>query len=446
MNSAYLFNENAEKSVVAAFIHGDVKDFESFMPDDFFFDDVREIFNAAKLLHSDSRPCDAVSVSDLLSSKAALELLIFLKSSYYGPSSYKEHKKIVKKLSYLRKLYQLAEDIKEKVCNDGIPEEVSVFAEGELKKLQSTTQTRECSSLSELMPMFYDHLVLKSERGTIPGISTGFPELDKMTGGLIPGNLYIVGARPAMGKSAFASSLAINAAKKGKPCLFFSLEMGSELVVQRMLSHELEISNSNLKLGNLSIYEWDRLSDEGLNSFSKLPLYIDDRSGLNSDNITFSSMRLNNELMKKEKKLSLIVVDYLQIMTGKDKDRRQVVEDNCRKLKILARRLKCPVILLSQLNRGTESGQDKRPSLVHLRESGAIEQDADTVFLLYRDEYYEKENKNNSTQRCEVIIAKQRDGALGTVKIDFHPKYTKFTEQGFVILEDNRTWEQITAE
>ena len=446
MDSIYLFNENAEKAVVAAFIHGDAKDFESFSPDDFFFDDIREVFSAAKLLNADSRPYDAVSVSGILSSKSALEVLAFLDSSYFGSGSYNEHKKIIKKLSYLRKLNQLSEDIKEKIYSEGSPEEISVFAEGELKKLQSITQTRECSSLSELMPVFYESLVHKCEQGTIPGISTGFSELDKMTGGLIPGNLYIIGARPAMGKSAFASSLAINAAKKGKPCLFFSLEMGSELVVQRMLSHELEISNSNLKLGNLSIYEWDRLSDEGLNSFSKLPLYIDDRSGLSSDNITFSAMRLNNELLKKGEKLSMIVVDYLQIMTGKDRDRRQTVEDNCRKLKILAKRLKCPVILLSQLNRATENGQDKRPSLIHLRETGAIEQDADTVFLLYRDEYYEKDNSNKNNQRCEVIIAKQRDGALGTVKIDFHPKYTKFTEQGFVIIEDSRTWEQIVSE
>ena len=431
MSRIYLYNENAEKSVIATFIHGDAEDFESFSPEDFFFDDLREIFNAARLLHTDGRHIDAVSVSNLVSAKAALELLVFLEASYYGPSSYNEHKRIVKNLSYLRKLSQLSEDLKEKIYgeDDLPPEEISVFAEGELKKMQSINTTRECSSLSELMPAFYDKLVQKSERGSMPGISTGFPELDKMTGGLIDGNLYIVGARPAMGKSAFASSLAINAAKKGKACLFFSLEMGNDLVVQRMLSHELQISNSRLKRGNLSIYEWDRLSDEGLNSFSNLPLYIDDRSGISADNVTFSSMRLNNELMKKGERLSMIVV-----------------EDNCRKLKILARRLKCPVILLSQLNRATENGQDKRPTLIHLRESGAIEQDADTVFLLYRDEYYEKENKNNQSQRCEVIIAKQRDGALGTVKIDFHPEFTKFTEEGFIVMKDDRTWEQLTAE
>lgn len=431
-----LYNLPAEYAVISALIFGGRKEFEQFLPEDFYSSEVRECFNAARILLSDGKTLDLANMFQLLSSKAR-ELLAYLAAEFISDSGYAAHKEAVIDCAQRRALSELLEKAAKRVFDfSARAGETVLFLEEALQKISQRVCSGEVCSVQELMPVFYEMIEARQKNKGTPGISTGFESLDFVTGGLLAGNLYVLAARPGMGKSAFASAIALSAAQSGHSVLFFSLEMARELVLQRMAAAFCGIENNRLKTGKLRFQDWELLSEKGLGSLAGLPLYIDDRAGISADEVTYTALSLSAS----KNGLGLVVVDYLQIMQGEGKDRRMVVEDNCRKMKILAKRLSCPVLLLSQLNRAAEVSGDKRPALWQLRESGAIEQDADLVAFLYRDSYY---NKDAPAGETEVIIAKQRDGALATVKIEFQPEYTAFREQGFQTEKTELSWEDI---
>ena len=268
-------------------------------------------------------------------------------------------------------------------------------------------------------------------RGELTGVDTGFYELNDMTSGFQKSDLIILAARPAMGKTAFVLNLAQNAALRAKvPVAIFSLEMSKDQLVQRMLCSEAEVDSQKLRSGNMSDKDWEKLAI-AMDSFAAAPIYIDDTAGCTLTDIRAKCRRLAME----ENNLGLIIIDYLQLIesTGRE-DRMQQISAISRGLKILARELNVPIIALSQLSRAVESRTDKRPMLSDLRDSGAIEQDADIVMFIYRDEYYRKEAgeeedvsaKAANKGESEIIIAKHRNGAVGTVKLLFQANITKF--------------------
>ena len=262
--------------------------------------------------------------------------------------------------------------------------------------------------------------------GVVTGLSTGFVGLDKITTGLHEDNLIILAARPAMGKTALALNIAqYIAVKEKKPVAIFSLEMGAESLIERMLSSEGMVEGYHLKTGNLSVEEWSRLVHAQGNLYDA-PIFVDDTAGIHISEIRSKARKLAQEMGG----LGVIIIDYLQLITGsKGENRQQVVSEISRELKILAKDLKVPVIALSQLSRAVEQRQDKRPMLADLRESGSIEQDADIVAFLYRDAYYQKEQADSQEANnvTELILEKNRHGSLGTVKLYFHKEYTKFS-------------------
>ena len=259
--------------------------------------------------------------------------------------------------------------------------------------------------------------------GGLTGITTGFRYLDKMTSGLQKSDLIILAARPAMGKTAFALSVAQNAAVKGgASVMVFSMEMSKEQLGQRLLSMESRVDMQSLKTGRLQRRDWDDINI-ALDVLSKANIHIDDTAG-----ISIMEMKSKCRRLKAEEGLDLVVIDYLQLMNpeGKSDSRTQEISVISRNLKLLARELDCPVLVLSQLSRAPETRNDHRPMLSDLRESGSIEQDADIVIFLYRDEYYNEDTE--APGECEVIIAKQRSGPTGTVKVTWLDKYTKFVD------------------
>ncbi|EFR92392.1 replicative DNA helicase, partial [Listeria innocua FSL S4-378] len=264
--------------------------------------------------------------------------------------------------------------------------------------------------------------ILHNRKGDITGIPTGFNELDKMTAGFQRNDLIIVAARPSVGKTAFALNIAQNVATKtDENVAIFSLEMGAEQLVMRMLCAEGNINAQNLRTGALTSDDWQKLTI-AMGTLSNSGIYIDDTPGVRVNEIRSKCRRL-----KQETGLGMIVIDYLQLIAGSGRggeNRQQEVSEISRSLKALARELEVPVIALSQLSRSVEQRQDKRPMMSDIRESGSIEQDADIVAFLYREDYYDREGENDGT--IEIIIAKQRNGPVGDVKLAFVKEYNKF--------------------
>lgn len=278
-------------------------------------------------------------------------------------------------------------------------------------------------NIKDVLVQTYDNIEqLHNRKGDITGIPTGFTELDRMTAGFQRNDLIIVAARPSVGKTAFALNIAQNVATKtDESVAIFSLEMGAEQLVMRMLCAEGNINAQNLRTGNLTEEDWGKLT-MAMGSLSNSGIYIDDTPG-----IRVSEIRAKCRRLKQESGLGMILIDYLQLIqgSGRSKDnRQQEVSEISRELKSIARELQVPVIALSQLSRGVEQRQDKRPMMSDIRESGSIEQDADIVAFLYRDDYYDKETENKNI--IEIIIAKQRNGPVGTVSLAFVKEYNKF--------------------
>ncbi len=388
----------------------------------------QHVYAAIRGLMSTGQPIDAVTVADELRRNGLLEeiggaaLLIELQNATPAISNAGRYAKIVQDTAVLRRLIGVASEIAEIAYLE--PDDVTKALDEAETKVFEVAEDRIVDStkpLSELLPIAMDKLAETFERGDIiTGIPTGLYDLDEILSGLQPSTLNIVGARPAMGKSALGLGIATHIAQQGKPTLVFSLEMGHAELTQRILSSEARVDSQKLRTGRLVESDWTKIG-RAINRL-EVPLLLDD-----NPRVTVMEIRAKARRMKaRYGSLGLILIDYLQLMSGgaNSENRQLEVSEISRGLKILARELEVPIIALSQLSRNLESRGDKRPMLADLRESGSLEQDADVVMFLYRDEVYNRDSADRAS--AELIIAKHRAGPTGTVKLVFHGSYTRF--------------------
>ena len=394
---------------------------------DFYRPAHQHVYDAIRGLTATGHPVDAVTVADelrragLLEEIGGSEFLLELQNATPAISNASRYAKIVQDTAMLRRLIAVASDIAEIAYLE--PDDVTKAldeAETKVFEISEDRVTDSIKAVSELMPLVMDQLQETFERGdTITGLATGYNDLDDLLSGLQPSTLNIVGARPAMGKTAFGLGLAVHAAQlTRKPVLVFSLEMGHAELTQRILSSEARVDSSKLRNGRLTEADWSKLGKAV--GRLEVPLYLDD-----NPRVTVMEIRAKARRMKSREGLALIVIDYLQLMSGTNTENRQLeVSEISRGLKILARELQIPVVALSQLSRNLESRSDKRPMLADLRESGSLEQDADVVMFLYRDEVYNADSPEKGS--AEVIVAKHRSGPIGTRRLAFLGAYTRF--------------------
>ena len=332
--------------------------------------------------------------------------------------------KIVEEKSILRNLIRVSNEII--TLGYGESEEVDSIMDQAEKKIFELMQKKNQKGYTPIKDILIDTFAeierLYNQKGHITGVPTGFADLDQITSGLHDSDLILIAARPAMGKSAFALNIASNAAiKNGTPVVVFGLEMSKEQMVSRILCSEAMVDSQKVRTGKIEEADWIKLAT-ALGPLSEAPIYIDDTPG-----ISIMEIRAKCRKLKLEKNIGLVVIDYLQLIQGtgrKGASREQEISEISRSLKILAKELNVPVVALSQLSRAAEQRQDHRPMLSDLRESGAIEQDADIVMFLYRDDYYNPDSEKKNV--AEVIIAKHRSGSTGTVELLWLSSYTKF--------------------
>jgi replicative DNA helicase len=388
------------------------------------------IFEAVVSLYGAGEPADPVTVAEELSRAGLLEpiggagLLVSLQASTPAISSAGKYARIVFEHAVLRRLIGVAGEIAE--IGYSRPDDVTKAVDNAESLVYDVAQGRVSDTLAEirdLLDLNLDRLEQLYERGdTITGTPSGYTDLDELTSGLQPNALVIVGARPAMGKTSFALGMAAHAAiEAGRPVLLFSLEMSQLELSQRLLCQESRVDAKNVRDGKLTEADWKKIS-HGVGRLAEAPIWIDDNPNLTIMEIRAKARRLKSKVGD----LGLIIIDYLQLMSGRSSaENRQVeVSEISRGLKILARELEVPVIALSQLSRGLEARQDKRPMLADLRESGSIEQDADVVMFIYRDEVYHPDTSDLGT--AEIIVAKHRNGPTGSIRLAFLPHYTRF--------------------
>ncbi len=401
--------------------------------EDFYKPAHQIIYRSIKELHAKSERPDLLTISNLLETKRELEpiggssYLASLLEKTISAANILSYCRIVREKSLLRKLISTSTRFIDKAYS-GDYQDVEVFldqSEAELFKVsESNNQTGLVGSMEIVKTSIERIEELYKRKAEITGLATGFAELDKMTAGLHGGELTIFAARPSMGKTAFSLNIAGHAAMKMKKTVaYFSLEMGKEAVMTRMLSAEAKVSMQELRSGKIQDSSWPRLINAaGL--LSEAPLFIDDTPGISPFEIRARCRRL-----KAQHGLDLIVIDYLQLMDLKQRveSRERAVAEISKSLKTIAKEMNVPVIALAQLNRGVEGRSDRRPMLSDLRESGSIEQDADVIGLLYREDYYDKEDPDKQGH-AEVIIGKQRNGPTGTVKLKFDGKFNRFRD------------------
>ncbi len=428
-------NDDAEKSVLGSILLDKDALFdvlEILKPEDFYSEMHKEIYTAVVELHRKNEPADTLTVAEELKKRKSLEMvggrayIAFLSTVVPSTSNAAQYAKIVAEKAILRKLINTASEIIEKSYQEKMESDAVLdFAEQSIFEIAQKRQIKDFLPLKDIL---WDNISKIDEmsklEGNITGITTGFLDLDARTSGMQRSEMIILAARPSMGKTAFALNIAQNAALKGKAkVLIFSLEMSSELLGQRMLSIESKVDIQKLKTGSLERKDWDQIHI-ALDTLSKAEIYIDDLPG-----ISIMEMKNKCRRLKAEKGLDLIILDYLQLMNyhGKTESRQQEITALSRALKQLAREMDCPVLVLSQLSRAPEQRQDHRPIPSDLRESGSIEQDADIVMFLYRDEYYYPDTEKPN--ECEVIIAKQRNGPTGSFDLTWLSKYTRFVDK-----------------
>ena len=398
---------------------------------DFYDANHREIFEAIQNLARRNVPVDALTVSEELKTRGTLEMvggrayIASLSSGTPTTANAEEYAKIIAQKASSRKLIEMANDVIEKGYEGSMdPGALLDYAESGIFEISQQRQKGQYTHIRDVLLENIEIIDKAAQmEGGLTGVTTGFRDLDEKTSGLQKSDLIILAARPAMGKTAFALTVALNAALKGgASVLVFSMEMAKEQLGQRLLAMESRVDMQSLKKGKLQRRDWDDIND-ALDSLSKANIHIDDTAG-----VSIMEMKSKCRRMKAEEGLDLVIIDYLQLMNpeGRADSRTQEISVISRNLKLLARELDCPVIVLSQLSRAPEQRTDHRPMLSDLRESGSIEQDADIVLFLYRDEYYNKEEAVPG--ECEVIIAKQRSGPTGTVKIAWLEKITKFVD------------------
>ncbi len=397
--------------------------------DDFYRPDHQRVFEAAEELFSAGIPVDVITIKNKLEEKqifeqiGGLQFVVSISTAVASSVNVKHYAKIVEEKSLLRRLIKTASEVSQ-ISYEG-KEDVNFImekAEKGIFDIMQNRRTEEFASIRDIAVSAFEKIEdVYHNKGKVTGVATGFADFDAKTAGLQKSDLILLAARPSMGKTAFALNIVQNAAIRGNvPTAIFSLEMSKEQLVNRMLCSEAMMDAQKMRTGELVDSDWPVLI-EAMGPLSQAPIYIDDTPGVSPMDIRSKCRRL-----KMEKGLGLIVIDYLQLMTGngKNESRQQEISEISRSLKAIAREMDAPVIALSQLSRACEQRADHRPMLSDLRESGAIEQDADLVAFLYRDEYYfpDSEKKN----QAELIIAKQRNGPTGTVDLTWMGQYTRF--------------------
>jgi len=404
---------------------------EILIGEDFYSKQNAILFDCMIELHNSNKPVDPITVLDLLKEKdvppemASMEYIMNLINSVPTSANAKHYAQIVAEKASLRKLIKVNEAIEDSCYSQ--TDSVEVIMEQTEKEIFKVVQRRNAGDfvpISKVVNNALDKIATSARnRGAVTGIPTGFTDLDFRTAGMQPSDLVLIAARPSMGKTAFVLNIAQHVAfKQHLPLAIFSLEMSKEQLVNRLFSLQSNVDAQKLRVGDLNESDWEKLI-EGATEIGQSKLIIDDTPG-----ISIGELRSKCRKYKLETGLSMIMIDYLQLMTGSGKSgesRQQEISDISRSLKSLARELQVPVLALSQLSRAVEQRPDHRPMLSDLRESGAIEQDADVVMFIYRDDYY---NKENSTKKgiSEIIIAKQRNGPIGTVELAWLPQFTKF--------------------
>ncbi len=400
--------------------------------EDFYKNAHRKIYATVMGLKTKNQPVDLLTITSSLRDSGELDAIGG--TSYLAtivdqtPSSANivHYAEIVKEKSTTRRLITICSEIVEKAYNQDFEDLDKFLNEAESGVFQVAEKSKKAGLVpaSSIIKASLDKIeYMYNAKAAVTGVATGFTDFDKMTSGLQSGDLVIIAARPSMGKTAFALNIAQHVAlREKKSVAFFSLEMGLESVMMRMLASEARVNLSDLRTGRVADSFWPRLINVA-SRFSDAPLYIDDTSGISPYEIRAKARRL-----KTQKGLDLIMVDYLQIMDLKVKveSRERAVSEMSRNMKALAKELGVPVVVLSQINRGVEGRNDRRPMLSDLRESGAIEQDADVIAMIYRDEYYDRDSADNKGQ-AEIIIAKQRNGPVGSVKVTFLSHFGTFT-------------------
>jgi replicative DNA helicase len=424
----------AEESILSAILleNSTLLDvLEILTPDDFYRTAHQRIFTAIEILFRKAEPVDLITMTNALREANQLEeiggaaYLARLVDTVPSAINVAHYARIVRDKAALRRLIAKAGEITQRCFEDaGEFDQVLDFAEGAIFEISENKHRAAFHPLSKIIDINIDALEKRQEnRALVTGIPTGYTRLDNMTSGLQGSDLIILAARPAMGKTALALNIARNAALGGNvPVAVFSLEMSKEQLSMRMLCSEARVDSSRLRSGFLNPEDWTRITDAAT-TLSEAPIYIDD-----SPDISATSIRTKSRRLKMDKDLGLIIIDYLQLMRGHESSERRDLEisDISRSLKLLAKELNVPVLALSQLNRKLEERSDKRPQLSDLRESGALEQDADVVAFIYRDEVYNKDENNPNRGTAEVILAKQRNGPTGVVPLTFLGAHTRF--------------------
>ena len=424
---------DAEQAVIGSMLTDKdavVDSIEILKPDDFYRQDNKTIYEAILNLYNRAEPIDIITVKSELTSLGkleavgGLEYIAVLPDKVPTTANVEKYIKIVEEKSILRRLIKASNELidlgyaeSEEVDSIIDQAEKKIFKISQRKNQKGYTQINEI-----LVESFAEIEKLYNQKEPITGIPTGFADLDYKTAGLHNSDLVLVAARPAMGKSAFALNIATNAAVQAKvPTVIFNLEMSKSQLVNRILCSEAMVDSNKVRTGKIEEDDWVKLAT-ALGPLSEAPIYIDDTPG-----ITVTEIRAKCRKLKMEKNIGLIVIDYLQLIQGSGKrnsSREQEISEISRSLKILAKELDVPVIALSQLSRAAEQRADHRPMLSDLRESGAIEQDADIVMFLYRDDYYNPDSEKKNI--AEVIMAKHRAGSTGTVELLWLGNYTKF--------------------
>ncbi|SDE79244.1 replicative DNA helicase [Sporomusa acidovorans] len=430
-------NVEAEQSVLGAMMierEAISKVSEILKPEDFYREAHRLIYNAMMELFNKNDAVDLVTVVEVLRREEKLEAtggiayVSALANSVPTAANVMYHARIVEEKALLRQLITTATN----VAGMGYEanEEVAVIMDKAEKMILEVANRRagqEFASIKNIIFDVFDKVSeLYSSKGGITGLPTGFKDLDKLTSGLQPSDLILIAARPSMGKTAFVLNIAQHIAVREKQAVaFFSLEMSKEQLVQRMLCAEAPIDAQRLRIGELENNDWDKLV-RAADRLAAAPIFIDDTAG-----ITVMEMRSKARRLKIEHDLKLIIIDYLQLMQGstgssRNENRQQEISEISRSLKALARELKVPVIALSQLSRSVESRQVKKPMLSDLRESGSLEQDADIVAFIYREDYYEPDTERKNI--TDIIVAKHRNGPVDSIQLFFHKQFTKFSD------------------
>ena len=423
----------AEQSVIGAMLmdkEAVIAASEIIVAEDFYQKQYGIMFESMVELFNEGRPVDLITLQNRLREKdvppevSSLEFVGELIAMVPTSANIRSYANIVREKAMLRKLIRANEEIAN-TCYAGTEPLEKILADTE-KTIFDLLQTRSSGEFVPIRQVALNVLekieIASRTQGTVTGIPTGFIDLDYKTSGMQPSDFVLIAARPSMGKTAFVLNLVDHVAvRKGLPCMIFSLEMSKEQLVNRMLAMESNVDSQKLRTGSLTDMDWDAIV-EGIGVIGNSKMIIDDTPG-----ISITELRSKCRKMKLEYGLSMVIIDYLQLMSGSGKsgdNRQQEISEISRSLKALAREMNAPVIALSQLSRACETRQDHRPMLSDLRESGAIEQDADVVMFLYRDDYYNKDTETPNI--AEVIIAKQRNGPIGTVNLLWQPEYTKF--------------------